>query len=387
MTLKEFITTRYGAGIHKRVSNLSSLKKKLAATKNHVIFLERCKANRVIPTYLQSRCPIKTPQAKRLRCKYQLALLRETLRQERKKWHRLSYNIRRETDWLQHRLAPVFFPTVQRLSNATYEREFSKQKRKLRNKFSKLTETHKPTHPKRPSLITNPLLQLQTNGPLPPEAVSLLSLGPKFCVTPKEIPKMEIMNEVEKCAQTLERKGKTLEAQTLRHETAEILKKAKKPKSNLTAEQKKGLTYLKKKDNLAVTPFDKGQGFVVIEKEKLVEKSEKEFQNVTLDTPDTTDSLERKLQNKLRELKKENKFDENTYKEIYPSGSTTPSANPAIKAHKPTKDYPARLITSHINAPQENLASLLNNILKPFIQANPLICKNSFEFVQKAKTI
>ena len=49
----------------------------------------------------------------------------------------------------------------------------------------------------------------------------------------------------------------------------------------------------------------KGQGFVVIEKEKLTEKAEKEFQNVKLDTPDTTEALERKLQNKLRELKKE----------------------------------------------------------------------------------
>ena len=102
---------------------------------------------------------------------------------------------------------------------------------------------------------------------------------------------------------------------------------------------------------------------------------------------ETTDSLERKIQNKLRELKKENKLHDQTYKDIYPSGSTTPSANPAIKAHKPSKDYPARLITSHINAPQENLASLLNDILKPFIQSNPLVCKNSFEFVEKAKKI
>ena len=104
-----------------------------------------------------------------------------------------------------------------------------------------------------------------------------------------------------------------------------------------------------------------------------------------MDTPNTTASLERKIQNKLRELKKENKLNEKLNKDIYPSGSTTPSANPAIKAHKPSKDYPARLITSHINAPQENLASHLNDILKPFIQDHPLVCKNSFEFVEKIK--
>ena len=75
--------------------------------------------------------------------------------------------------------------------------------------------------------------------------------------------------------------------------------------SNLKAEEKKGLTYIMRKKQLAITPFDKGQGFVVIERKKLVEKSEKEFQNVTLDTPDTTAAFQRKIQNKARDLKKE----------------------------------------------------------------------------------
>ena len=45
------------------------------------------------------------------------------------------------------------------------------------------------------------------------------------------------------------------------------------------------------------------------------------------------------------------------------------------------------MITSHINAPQEKLASHLNDILKPLIQKCPYICKNSANFVQKAKNI
>ena len=50
----------------------------------------------------------------------------------------------------------------------------------------------------------------------------------------------------------------------------------------LTSQQKKGLTYLKKnEEKIAVVPFDKGQGFVTIEREKLIEKSEKEFKNGT----------------------------------------------------------------------------------------------------------
>ena len=161
---------------------------------------------------------------------------------------------------------------------------------------------------------------------------------------------------------------------------------AKNPPSNLTPQQKKGLTYLRKNsDKLAVTPFDKGQGLVSIERDVLVEKSVKEFNNVTLDTKDTTRCLQTKMQGKLRELHKKGKLDQTTYKSLYPSTSVTPTANPAIKAHKPEKQYPARLITSHIGAPQENVASYLNTILKPFIENNKYVCKNSFDFIEKIK--
>ena len=164
--------------------------------------------------------------------------------------------------------------------------------------------------------------------------------------------------------------------------------KAKNPRSNLTAEQKSGLSFLKaNREKIAIVPFDKGQGFVSIEREKLVAKAEKEFSKVTLDTRDTTQSLQSKIQSKLRDLNKQGKFDKETYQKLYPSVALTPTANPAIKAHKPNKDYPARLITSHIGAPQENLASHLNDILKPFIEKSPLVCKNSTDFVKKIQKI
>ena len=96
-----------------------------------------------------------------------------------------------------------------------------------------------------------------------------------------------------------------------------------------------------------------------------------------------TDSYEAKIQRTRRDLHKKGKFDDKTYKSIYPLGSVTPSASIAIKAHKPAKKHPARVITSHIGAPQENLASHLNQILTPLIKNDPYVCKNSADFVQK----
>ena len=88
-------------------------------------------------------------------------------------------------------------------------------------------------------------------------------------------------------------KGKKKEADVLRHDVADILLKAKPTRSNLSTQQKKGLSYLKKnKDKIAIVPFDKGQGLVSIEQDELVKKSEAEFSNVSLDTKDTTKALQ-----------------------------------------------------------------------------------------------
>ena len=128
-------------------------------------------------------------------------------------------------------------------------------------------------------------------------------------------------------------------------------------------------------------------GFVTLDRPMLISKAEKEFQNTTMDTPNKTTAYEAKIQRKLRQLHKDGKIDEKTYKECYPSGSLTPSASVAIKAHKASKDYPARVITSHISAPQEKLAAHLNAILQPLVEKSPIICKNSTEFVNKIRQI
>ena len=77
------------------------------------------------------------------------------------------------------------------------------------------------------------------------------------------------------------RKGRDRDKEPNQRDVADILLKAKPTRSNLSAQQKKGLSYLKKnKDKIAIVPFDKGQGFVSIERDELVKKSEAEFSNV-----------------------------------------------------------------------------------------------------------
>ena len=146
--------------------------------------------HRVIPTFLRNRCPIRSRRAAQIVNRYQFNLLRETVYQTRKEFHRLCDRIKRTNTHLQGTLSCDHFHLVTRLVNATYDANFTKHKERLRRRFESLLP--KPqTHQPRPSLIKDPVLQLQAE-PLPAEAVALLSLGPKFALTPKEVPRMEI---------------------------------------------------------------------------------------------------------------------------------------------------------------------------------------------------
>ena len=102
-----------------------------------------------------------------------------------------------------------------------------------------------------------------------------------------------------------------------------------------------------------------------------------------MDTPNRTKTHEGIIQRKLLKLKKENKISESDYKQIYPSGSTTPTAYPLVKAHKPNKDYPVRPVVSHRGCPQEALSAYLVPLLQPLLKNSPFQCKNSVQFVKK----
>ena len=119
---------------------------------------------------------------------------------------------------------------------------------------------------------------------------------------------MEIITQIEKAAIQLERAGKRDKASDLRHTTTNILLNAKQPESNLTKQQKKGLSFFKRNPDIAVTPFDKGQGFVTIQKNELIKKAEAEFKNTEFDTANKTSSYEGKIQRKLRNLKDNGKI-------------------------------------------------------------------------------
>ena len=87
--------------------------------------------------------------------------------------------------------------------------------------------------------------------------------------------------------------------------------------------------------------FDKGCGFAIVTndtaKEKLEETSR---QSNKSKNRDLTSRLTNKIQKKLCKLRKENKFTNKTYFELYPSDPIPPHLYSTIKVHKPEKNFP-----------------------------------------------
>ncbi|XP_065663098.1 uncharacterized protein LOC136085707 [Hydra vulgaris] len=81
--------------------------------------------------------------------------------------------------------------------------------------------------------------------------------------------------------------------------------------------------------------------------------------------------------NVLKELKME-------YDSIYPSDPIPPRMYGLIKAHKPEKAYPMRIVVSTISTPNYGISNYLVKAIKPILNKTRLT--NSFDFVSKANS-
>ena len=116
------------------------------------------------------------------------------------------------------------------------------------------------------------------------------------------------------------------------------------------------------------------------------EKIEEQLGKATKAKIDPTSRLTNKIQKKLCKLRKENKFTNKTYFELYPSDPIPPRLYGTIKAHKPEKNFPMRVIVSTIGTPPYGISKYLVDIIQPTLNKNQHKVKNSKSFVSQAQT-
>ena len=86
---------------------------------------------------------------------------------------------------------------------------------------------------------------------------------------------------------------------------------------------------------------------------------------------DPTDTIKNKLINILKKVKSQTGLNNQTYKDMYPTGCVTPMFYGLPKIHKP--DTPLRPIVSSCGSVTYGVAKELAKILKPIVGKSPII--------------
>lgn len=177
---------------------------------------------------------------------------------------------------------------------------------------------------------------------------SLLGKGPKFAPTPQIIPVKDIVSEVEAAIARLPDDTKD----AVRTTTASLLHRARlPPHRNTTKTELRALKNLKNDHERVITKADKGNCFVVMDRTDYDSKME-----TLLSDPDTYQpvhkspfaKIERELNSRLLDLKRQNKIDETVYQTLRSTDGSPPAIRGSIKHHK--SGFPLRPIVSSIGS-------------------------------------
>ena len=150
----------------------------------------------------------------------------------------------------------------------------------------------------------------------------------------------------------------------------------------------RALYNLHKDQDRLVIPADKGNCTVVMDRKDYDDKVQQMLSDQgtykVLDK-DPTQRTERKLNEKLANLKRENKISDSLYNKLRSSDGLPPRFYGLPKIHKP--GYPLRPIVSFIDSPTYMLSKHLAQILRPLMNNTDLTVKNSVEFCEQMKNV
>ena len=116
------------------------------------------------------------------------------------------------------------------------------------------------------------------------------------------------------------------EAEELRGEVKTTIKKTYNPPPNITKEERKAITELKKDSTRMILTADKGVSLVVMDTEEYNKKAEELLQHPTYKSipTDPTTRYKNKLINLLKTIKAEGGISEAVYKWLYQTGTGSP---------------------------------------------------------------
>ena len=384
---KLHITNSYGKEAYKLTTKLQELKKRSAVSKNQWIFLEKCIHHNVIPRSFRTRPVIDSSKGRGITNAYNKHMVLIAKNEVKTKYHRLLSSISSTSTTIKNIVSDEDHQRIVEMTEKSREHHFCKQRDKLRDKFCLLKCKSTSIKAISSTSLIKPSTINLTEKAIPKNHTDLLNLGPRFVPVPTSVPIMDIVASTEMAAVNLDNAIKSEEAEGLRHDVSRLLSKYTKKKipSNLNKEQRQALKELKEDSAAKIYNFDKGAGFVIMEKEEALQKIKEQIGDAKVCQKDPTSCLVRKFQGEISRLKKEEKIDKQLFYSMYPSDAIPPRMYGMIKAHKPEKGYPMRTVVSTIGTASYGTSKYLVDLIQPTLNKNVTRLNNSTSFVEEAK--
>ena len=151
------------------------------------------------------------------------------------------------------------WPRIDQLCRNVVHRVYNDRKRRQIRKFSTFKSQGTPSQP---ALETSELVVNLSHRQLIPLEEEVLVLGLSFAIAPRSIPFEDIIAATEATAHRLEQST----SDALRTDMAEVLRKAKPLKSNMSFKQRSAVRALRNDSNIVIVPADKGKATVVMDR-------------------------------------------------------------------------------------------------------------------------
>ncbi|XP_063390073.1 uncharacterized protein LOC134675675 [Cydia fagiglandana] len=204
-------------------------------------------------------------------------------------------------------------------------------------------------------------------------------------MTPKRVPYETVICGVEEAI--TRNKVPSCDAEELRQDVAVILRKAKLPKSNTTAEERSALRDLKENEDILVLKADKGNATVVMNSTDYDSKIRHLLDDSLVYKPVSYNPTAR-VSRRIRAVIKDNRelFEEDVFDRLYkPKIVLPPKLYGLPKVHK--RNVPLRPIVSQISSPTYDLAKHVASVLQPLVGSMSSFVKDSRHFIDILKGI
>lgn len=207
----------------------------------------------------------------------------------------------------------------------------------------------------------------------------VLERGLNFALVPKRIPHTDIIASVESAIGACNNEDKAI----VRKKVSTILKRAKKPKQNVTASEMSALKRLKDNDSIMVLPADKGKAVVILDTSEYLDK----LGAIVATGPyvkrgrDPGSSFRKSLYQVLNWVVQDGRMTRAEFLRLVPTHFQTPHIFGLPKVHK--TGIPLRPIVSMVGSLFSPVSRLLADIMKPYTLSHASHVANSGDVIRR----